>query len=140
MIDPWALSRTYWKTIDAWLEPAVRAGFATPSVLPVGLVVLETRGARTGRLQRVLLTASVVEGCLFVGTLLGSRSGWLANLRADPRVRYWLSGQERQGRALLFSARAPWTATQGLPGLARSLADGLLPVAVASGWRFAVIT
>ena len=81
----------FFRTLNALVEPAVRAGCASPGLLPTGMVVLETMGAKSGRLRRVPVLATVLEGCLFVGTAWGDRSQWLRNLRAEPRVRFWLA-------------------------------------------------
>jgi deazaflavin-dependent oxidoreductase (nitroreductase family) len=129
----------FFATLNALVEPAVRAGCASPGLLPTGLVLLETTGAKSGQPRRVPLLATVLEGCLFVGTACGDRSQWLRNLRAQPRVRYWLAGHEHRGAALVFAEGAPRPATQMLPPLARAVAEGLLPAATAWGWQFAVI-
>ena len=103
------------------------------------MVLLETTGAKSGLPRHVPLLATVLEGCLFVGTARGARSQWLRNLRAEPRVRYWLAGREHGGAAFLFAEGPPRPATQMLPPLARAVAEGLLPAATACGWQFAVI-
>ncbi len=129
----------FFRTLNALVGPAVRAGCASPGLLPTGMVVLETTGAKSGRPRRVPLLATVLEGCLFVGTARGARSQWLRNLRAEQRVRYWLAGREHRGTAFVFAEGAPRPATQMLPPLARAVAEGLVPAATACGWQFAVI-
>ena len=128
-----------WPAATAWLEPAVQTGLGGPGPFAPGLLVLETTGIRTGTPQRVLLVASFIDGCVFVGTLLGPRCRWMSNLRADPCVRYWLAGRERTGYALVFAPGVPRPGTRDLPLVARAIADGWIPMAVAAGWRFAVI-
>ncbi len=130
----------FFRTLNALVELAVRAGCAAPGLLPTGMVVLETTGAKSGLPRRVPLLATILEGCLFVGTARGDRSQWLRNLRAEPRVRYWLAGREHRGAALVFAEGAPRPATQMLPPLARAVAESLLPAATACGWQFAVIS
>ena len=130
----------FFRTLNALVEPAVRAGCASPGLLPTGMVVLETTGAKSGRPGRVPLLATLLEGCLFVGTARGDRSQWLRNLRGEPRVRYWLAGREHRGAALVFAEGVPRPATRMLPPLARAVAEGLLPAATACGWQFAVIS
>lgn len=128
------------RTLNALVEPAVRAGFGAPGLVPTGMVVLETTGAKSGLLRRVPLLATVLDGCLFVGTALGDRSGWMRNLRAEPRVRYWLRGREWRGIAFVFGPGATRPAPHRLPPLARAVTESLLPAAEVCGWRFAVIT
>ncbi len=129
----------FFRTLNALVEPAVRAGCASPGLLPTGMVVLETTGAKSGLPRRVPLLATVLEGYLFVGTARGARSQWLRNLRAEQRVRYWLAGREHRGTAFVFAEGAPRPAALMLPPLARAVAEGLLPAATACGWQFAVI-
>jgi len=137
----WAreLGAEFFRTLNALVEPAVRAGCASPGLLPTGMVLLETTGAKSGQPRRVPLLATVLEGCLFVGTACGVRSQWLRNLRAEPSVRYWLAGHEHRGAALVFAEGTPRPSTRMLPPLARAVAEGLLPAATAWGWQFAVI-
>jgi len=100
-ITRWArgVEAEFFRTLNALVEPAVRAGCAAPGLVPTGMIVLETTGAKTGRAARVPLMTTVLEGCPFVGTTQGDRAQWLRNLRADQRVRYWLAGREHRGTA-----------------------------------------
>jgi hypothetical protein len=108
-ITRWArgVEAEFFRTLNALVEPAVRAGCAAPGLVPTGMIVLETTGAKTGRAARVPLMTTVLEGCPFVGTTQGDRAQWLRNLRADQRVRYWLAGREHRGTALVFAAGIP---------------------------------
>jgi len=130
----------FFRTLNALVEPAVRAGCGSPGLIPTGFVVVETIGERSGRPRRVPLLATVLDGCVFISTVRGTRSQWVKNLRATPDVRYWLGGREHLGRARVFAAGTPAPGTEDLPMLARFIADGLLPPAMAFGWTFAVIS
>jgi deazaflavin-dependent oxidoreductase (nitroreductase family) len=138
----WAgdLEAAFFRSLNALVGPAVRAGCAAPGLFPTGMVVLETTGATTGRRTSVPLMGTVLDGCLFVGTARGDRSQWFRNIRTEPRVRYRLAGRERQGTALVFAAGMLARATQRLPPLARAVAEDLLPAATVCGWQFAVIS
>lgn len=129
----------FFRALNALIEPAVRAGCGSPGLVPSGLVVVETTGAASGRPRRVPLLATVLDGCVFVSTVRGPRSAWVANVRAHPEVRYWLAGRERRGRAVLLGAGAAPPEVDQLPPLARAVALGLLMPATAAGWIFAVI-
>jgi deazaflavin-dependent oxidoreductase (nitroreductase family) len=129
----------FFRALNALIEPAVRAGCASPGLVPSGLVVIETTGAASGRPRRVPLLATVLDGCVFVSTVRGPRSAWVANVRAHPEVRYWLGGRERRGRAVLLAPGAASSEVDRLPPLARAVALGLLAPAAAVGWTFAVI-
>ena len=134
------LESEFFRALNALVEPAVRAGCASPGVVPMGLIVLETIGARSGQPRRVPLLATVLDGCVFLSTVRGPRARWVANLKADPEVRYWLMGREHRGRALILAPGAAAPDLERLPPLARAVAAGLLAPATAAGWTFAVIT
>jgi hypothetical protein len=137
---PWrAFETEFFRALNALVEPAVRAGCASPSLVPSGLVVVETTGAVSGRPRRVTLLATVLDGCVFVSTVRGPHSAWVSNLRAHREVRYWLAGRERRGRAVLLAPGAATPEVDRLPPLARAVALGLLAPATAVGWTFAVI-
>lgn len=105
--------------INARVEPHVRSGFASPGLFPVGLIVLETTGRRSGRTYRTPLFATqALGGYLWVSTVLGKRANWLRNAKANSRVRYWLKGRLREGRAIVS---APGYATPDLDALPESL-------------------
>src|ERR1700730_909338 len=97
----------FFGALNALVEAAVRAGCASPGLFPTGMVLLETTGAKSGLPRRVPLLATVLEGCLFVGTARGARSQWLRNLRAEPRVRYWLASRAEGRTGLVLDGRAP---------------------------------
>ena len=97
----------FFRALNALVEPAVRAGCGSPGLLPTGLIVLETTGAKSGQPRRVPLLATVFDGCVFIGTVRGARSLWVRNLVAEPRARYWVAGREHRGLARIFrSGRA----------------------------------
>ena len=122
----------FFGTLNVLVEASVRAGCASPGLLPTGMVLLETTGAKSGLPRRVPLLATVLEGCLFIGTACGARSQWLRNLRAEPRVRYWLAGPRawrrcprlRRGRAPTRDSDASTSGPRRRRGLAAGC-DGL---------------
>jgi deazaflavin-dependent oxidoreductase (nitroreductase family) len=138
--DPVVRAGELLAAFNSLVEPAVRAGWWSPGLLPTGLIVLETVGRHSGRPRRVPVAATLLDGCVFVATVLGARSQWMANLIARPEVRYWLGGRVHTGRARVFAPGTPPPSTEGLPPIARLFADGALPGAMLFGWTVAVIT
>ena len=134
-----ALESEFFRALNALVEPAVRAGCASPGLVPTGLIVLETTGARSGQARRVPLLATVLDGCVFLSTVRGPRARWVENLKADPQVRYWLMGRAHRGRALILAPGARVPDLERLPPLACTVARGLLAPAPAVGWTFVVI-
>ncbi len=139
-VRPFArMEAEFFRTLNACVEPAVRAGVASPGLVPVGLVVLETIGASTGTPRRVPLVATLLEGCLFVSTVRGRQSRWMRNLQAHPRVRYWIAGEEHVGVAHVFEGNESPESAAGLPPLTRVVATQVFGLGTAWGWTFAVI-
>lgn len=49
----------FFRRLNATVEPRVRSGFASPGLLPAGLIVLETTGQRSGETYRTPLLATL---------------------------------------------------------------------------------
>ena len=116
--------------------PVAQAGWFSPRILwPTGLILLETTGRVSGSKHRVPVLATLHAGYVIVGTVRAGRSQWYRNLLAEPRVSYWLRGEERQGSAILL-APAP---ESGLPPELEAMARALAPFAVCPDVGFAAI-
>lgn len=122
--------------LNRLVEPGVRAGFGSLWVLPVGLIVLETTGRKTGLPQRVPLLAAMIAGHLVVSTVRVQQSQWLRNALEDPEVRYWLRGQELRGRAIVVMSDRD--VSEVLDDDARCLVEALRPAA-AFGAAFVIL-
>lgn len=128
--------------INRLVEPHIRAGWASPRLVPGGLIVLETRGRTTGRRSRVPLAAVRVDDHVVVSTFRGERSQWMKNVAADPNVRYWVGGRARNGTAHVLGAQC---SDNGAPSSVRRspavrwLIRLLVPYTYA-GWAFAVLS
>jgi deazaflavin-dependent oxidoreductase (nitroreductase family) len=89
-----AWTRAFWRVVNP-LVLRLAGSAATP-----WWIVLETRGRRSGRLRRVpLARGPVTGGEMWITAAHGRRSGYVANLLADPRVRVRLRGRWHDGRA-----------------------------------------
>jgi deazaflavin-dependent oxidoreductase (nitroreductase family) len=128
----------FFRFLNRWLEPQIRAGLGSPRLAPGGLIVLETRGRKTGRLVRVPLVATRIQGFVLVGTFRGGRSQWPKNLAAHPEVRFWLGGRARPALATLISGSRRPRPLPKLPPLLRLVVAFLVPYTRA-GWVFAVL-
>ena len=128
----------FFRLLNRLVEPHIRAGWASPRLVPGGLIVLETRGRRTGRRSRVPLAAIRIDGHVVVSTFRGGRSQWVKNAAADPEVRYWLRGRPRKARALVIASRRRPRGRRKLPAAVRWLLRALVPYTYA-GWAFAVL-
>lgn len=91
------------RSLNQLVEPAVRAGLGSPWPIGGGLVVLETIGRVSGKPRRVPLVANRIGNTVWVSTVRPS-SQWVANLEADPEVKVWVGGTERQATAEVVTA------------------------------------
>lgn len=138
MSAPCDVERQFFRMLNRIVEPRVRAGWASPRLVPGGFVVLETKGRRSGRRSRVPLAAIRVQDLVLVSTFRGRRSQWVRNAVADPEVRYWLRGRPRRARAYVLAPDARTRGASELPRALRWLARSLVPYTYA-GWAFAVL-
>lgn len=122
--------------LNRLVEPGVQAGFGSLWILPVGLIVLETTGRKTGFPQRVPLLAAMIAGHVVVSTVRVQQSQWLRNALEYPEVRYWVRGQELHGRAIVVVSGRD--VSEPLDDDARCLVEALLPAA-ALGAAFVVL-
>jgi len=134
-----SMESEFFRTLNSLVEPVARAGFFSPDRWPVGIVVLETTGRRTGKARSTPVMAIVIDGCAIVGTARGERSDWFRNLQASPDARYWLGGELHEARALTFAPGQEQPATGALPALVQDAVCAKLPAVDAMGCRFAVL-
>ncbi|MEN8160029.1 MAG: nitroreductase/quinone reductase family protein [Myxococcota bacterium] len=128
----------FFRFVNRWVEPQIRAGLGSPRMVPGGLIVLETRGRKTGRRSRIPLVATRIQGHVLVGTFRGRRSQWAKNLAAKPETRFWIGGKPRPTTAyVIASSRTPQPLPK-LPPLLRAVTALLVPYTLA-GWTFAVL-
>ena len=130
------LEADFFRGLNQFVEPLVRAGLGTPLLSPVRAIVIETLGRKTGRRSSVPLLAAVVGDLVVVSTVRRS-SDWLKNLAAHPEVRYWLGGREREATAFVIG---PGVETQNeMPPQVSCFASALKQHSTLFGTRFAIL-
>jgi deazaflavin-dependent oxidoreductase (nitroreductase family) len=72
------------------LTPDVQAELRRPQ-----LIDITTRGARTGQPRRIELVFHNVDSRILISGKPGFPRGWVANLKADPRMTFHLKGRLR---------------------------------------------
>ncbi len=133
------LETEFFRTLNSLVEPAVRAGCGSHGITPTGLIVLETKGRRTGIQHRTPVLATLIGDYLLIATVRGERSQWIKNVRMAPDVRYWLRGRVREARALVFTPDESPPDIQGLPPLVRCVASSFDATARGLGVAFAIL-
>ncbi|HLF84340.1 MAG TPA: nitroreductase/quinone reductase family protein [Blastocatellia bacterium] len=130
------LEADFFRGLNQFVEPLVRAGVGAPLLFPAGAIVIETRGRKSGRRTKVPLMAALV-GDLVVVSTVRRRSNWLRNLAAHPEVYYWLRGREREATAF---AIGPGVETPDeLPPRVSCLAAALKQHSALFGTGFAIL-
>ena len=128
----------FFRFLNRWLEPQIRGGLGSPRLVPGGLIVLETRGRKTGRRMRVPLVATRIQGHVLIATFRGGRSQWAKNLAASPATRFWMGGKARPADAYILTANRRPRPLPKLPPLLRLVVVFLTPYTYA-GWSFAIL-
>lgn len=116
------LQSDFFRTLNLAVEPWIRAGVASPICTPIGLIVLETRGRKSGRRFNVPLMATRFGKYVFVSTFR-RQSQWVKNIEAQPQVRYWLGGKAHLAKALILSSESLPDHLAALPPSLRNFAQ-----------------
>lgn len=133
------IEREFFRTLNHVVEPMVRAGLGSPRIVPGGLIVLETRGRKSGRRVRTPLVATRLGSHVVVATGRGTRSHWVLNLAAEPNARFWLGGRAREARAFVIHEGKRFRVPKSLPRPLQHVVQILAPYRKA-GWAFAVLS
>ncbi len=128
------------RVLNRIIEPAVRAGWGSPGIVSVGLIVLETKGWRSGRWHRTPQVAHAIGDHLLVSTVRGRRSHWVQNLRRSAEVRYWRNGRRYGARAMLFAPDEEPPDVGELPPVLRLLGPGIICLASDLGCATAILS
>lgn len=108
--------------LNRWVAvPLLRAGLGAWTGTPIGgyVLLLRTRGRRSGAVREAPLSYLVTEGAAWVCAGFGERTAWYRNAMADPRVEVVLPG-----RTLACTAtdeRDPAVRRRVMPALVRAV-------------------
>lgn len=130
------LEAGFFREVNAFVEPWIRAGLGNPICLPIGPLVLETTGRKSKRKLNVPVIATRFGEVLVCATIRHN-SQWLKNLVAQPEIRYWLGGRAHNARAYVIDPQL--AADSALPAQATWLSPWLQQQYQLWGLRFAVL-
>jgi F420H(2)-dependent quinone reductase len=128
----------FFRSLNAFVEPLVRAGMGSPGWWPTGAIVLETTGRKTGRTFNVPVIATLVGGLVVVSTVR-RRSQWMKNLASRPDLRYWMGGRAHDATAFVVGPALSAPGPGVMPPLAEALASALAPLSAVWGVSFAIL-
>ena len=80
------------------VNPIVRAAARLGIPLPL-VVILETRGRKSGQLRRIPVGKAITGDTLWIVAEHGRRAAYVKNIEADPHVRVRVGGRWRSGIA-----------------------------------------
>ena len=132
------IEQTVFRSLNSWVEPAVRKGFGSPTFTPASLIVLQTLGFKSGAQRRTPLWSVRLGRYRLVSTARGDRSFWVKNLIKQPKVSYYLGGKRRESNAIVFTGNAAQQQSLELPLILRGLSK-LLSKYAEKGWAFAIL-
>jgi deazaflavin-dependent oxidoreductase (nitroreductase family) len=115
--------------------PMLRAGLGMYMSNPVTgyLMMLRTRGRRSGEMRDAPLGYVIVGDAVYCMAGFGSRTNWLLNVKADPRVEVVLPGRSFSGLAEEVTDKAERQAV--LPQLLRSMGLVVLSMGMGNPWK-----
>ena len=96
--------------VNSLFSPALERGFGALASNPLTgyLMVLRTRGRRTGLIRNVPLGYVVLDGAIYCCAGFGETTAWYRNVLADPSVEVVLPGRSLRGNAVPVSAPDEW--------------------------------
>ena len=131
------LEQDFYQALDSVLGPIASSGVAAPGVVPVGLIVLETTGWRSGKQHRTPVLATAFGDRLLVITYRCRKSHWVQNLIRQPDIRYWTGTESHAVTACVVAPDAVLPDGQAIPQFA---IDWLGYFADVSGFAFVVLS
>jgi len=133
-----SLEQKFFRGLNRFVEPAVRAGVASPRYAPGGMIVLETTGFKTGATRRTPLLATRLGRYMLISTARGERSFWVKNLQKDAATRYYLGGTARDAQAFVIAPGKDYITPQSMPAIIGWISNKLAPL-TKQGWAFVIL-
>ncbi len=133
-----SIEQFVFRNINAVVEPTVRRGFGSPTFTPAGLIVLETKGFKSGLQRRTPLWSFRIGRYRLVSTARGDRSFWVKNVLQQPRINFYLGGRRRAADAIVITRSALLPDSPKLtPSLQKMAA--VLSSCAPEGWAFVLL-
>jgi deazaflavin-dependent oxidoreductase (nitroreductase family) len=118
--------RNFFRNLNRVVEPAVRKGALSPRYAPVGLIVLESIGFKSGAVRSTPLLATRIGTYTFVSTVRGKKSFWVKNLQKNPDIRFHMGGRVKEARSFVFASDNDLPKVGSLPPLIAAIAARLV--------------
>ena len=132
------LERNFFRNLNRFVEPAVRKGILSPRCAPVGLILLESIGFKSGAVRSTPLLATHLGGYTFISTVRGKRSFWVKNLQKQPDITFHRGGKVKKAKSFVVTPETGFESLESLPPVITAIAKQLARGSE-SGWAFAVL-
>jgi deazaflavin-dependent oxidoreductase (nitroreductase family) len=132
------LERDFFRTLNRFVEPAVRKGLLSPRCAPLGLILLESTGFKSGATRSTPLLATRVGKYTVVSTVRGKKSFWVKNLQKTPDISFHQGGRVKQAKSFVFTPETNFEAPSVLPAPVAAIAS-LVAKRSKKSWAFAVL-
>ena len=132
------LERNLFRTLNRFVEPAVRKGILSPRCAPVGLILLETIGFKSGAVRSTPLLATHVGDYTFVSTVRGKQSFWIRNLQKQPDISFYKGGRLKKARSVVITPESDTQTLDELPWFIAAITNAMLG-ASEKGFTLAVL-
>jgi deazaflavin-dependent oxidoreductase (nitroreductase family) len=132
------LERNFFRGLNTFVEPAVRKGVLSPRCAPVGLIVLESTGYKSGALRNTPLLATHIGDYVLVSTGRAKRSFWVRNLQKQPNVSFHLGGKVKKAKSYVITPEEDFQTPKSLPPIVAAAAR-MLARRGGEGWAFALL-
>ena len=132
------LERDLFRKLNRFVEPAVRKGILSPKCAPVGLILLETIGFKSGSVRSTPLLATHVGDYTIVSTVRGKKSFWIRNLQQQPDISFYKGGRLRKAKSLVITSETDPQTLDSLPWAITAITNALL-AGSAKGLALAVL-
>lgn len=104
----------------------MRHGVLSPRYAPVGLILLESIGYKSGTTRATPLLATHLGRYTLVSTVRGKKSFWVRNLQKQPSIRFHRGGRLKEASAQVFTPDDTTPDTKSLPPTVAALINTLL--------------
>jgi deazaflavin-dependent oxidoreductase (nitroreductase family) len=118
--------RDLFRTLNRFVEPAVRKGILSPKCAPVGLILLETIGFKSGVVRSTPLLATHVGNYTIVSTVRGKQSFWIRNLQEQPDISFYKGGRLKKASSVVITSETDPQALDSLPWAIAAITNALL--------------
>lgn len=128
----------FFRNLNRFVVPAVRKGIFSPRCAPVGLILLDSIGYKSGTVRSTPLVATHLGDYTFISTVRGKQSFWVRNLQKQPDISFYHGGKVKQATSFVVTPEKGFENLDSLPPFIAAIAKRLAKRSE-KGWAFAIL-